>query len=31
MPGQELSGERGVADATRDRVGRQINKLPEMI
>jgi hypothetical protein len=31
MPGQELSGERGVADATRGLVGRLINKLPEMI
>jgi hypothetical protein len=31
MPGQELSGERGVADTTTGLVGRQINKLPEMI
>jgi hypothetical protein len=27
----ELSGERGVADATRGMVGKLINKLPEMI
>jgi hypothetical protein len=31
MLGQELRGERGVAGATRGMVGRQINKVPEMI
>jgi hypothetical protein len=31
MPAQDLSGERGVADATRGMVGKPINKLPEMI